>query len=221
MLQAEIKLIKGAGAVILAGGDSKRLGRPKALLEFNGKTLIEVMIKRLKCCFEEVAVVTDKPELYSHLPVRLAGDVVGLDKKNPLRGIHAGLLTSALPFQFVVACDMPFIMPSLISFMGRHLSGCDALVPRNNGYFQPLHAFYSRKCVGVIEEQIRKKEYKITDFFSQINVCYISREEITRFDPLERSFFNVNTWADYKKALTCYTAQTNRAKQGGYSVENT
>ena len=198
-----------AGAVILAGGESRRLGQPKALLDFNGKTLSEVMLEKLNDSFREITIVTDKPELYYNLPVRITGDLLQDQGKSPLRGIHAGLSASELPYQFIVACDMPFILPSLINYMGCYLTGFDAVVPCNGNYYQPLHAYYSRNCIAVIEEQISKGEYKVTEFYSHLNIHYISGDEITRYDPEEWSFFNVNTWADYEKALNYFTAKQN------------
>ncbi len=209
MEQTINRRIEQAGAVILAGGDSKRLGRPKALLDFNGKALIEIILEKLSRSFKEITIVTDKPWLYDHLSVRITGDILDDRVKSPLRGIHAGLSASGLPVQFIVACDMPFIQPALINYMAGNLSGYDAVVPRNSEYYQPLHAFYSRSCISVIEEQISRSNYKITEFYSHLKICYISGEEIAVYDPGEWSFFNVNTWADYKKALDHFSAKQN------------
>jgi molybdopterin-guanine dinucleotide biosynthesis protein A len=55
------------GAIILAGGDSKRLGQPKALLDFNGQSLIEKMVGILQSLFNRITLVTDRPELYKDL----------------------------------------------------------------------------------------------------------------------------------------------------------
>lgn len=217
LVQKEDQLTKVSGAVILAGGDSTRLGQPKALLKFDGKMLIELIVEKLQQCFSEITIVTDKPHYYDHLSVRLTGDLLDTELKSPLRGIHAGLSASKMSFQFVVGCDMPFILPALIGYMSNFLGRCDAVVPRNNDHFQPLHAFYHKRCVETIEEQIRKKEYKVSDFFSHINTCYINREEIIRYDPFECSFLNINTWSDYKKALACYLAgQGSKQNKGGF-----
>jgi len=97
------------GAIILAGGDSSRFGFPKPLLELDGMPLIEIIVRRLSYLFEQVTVVTDRQDLFTSLPVKLTGDLLTGYEKSPLRGIHAGLSVSELPYQFVVACDMPFI----------------------------------------------------------------------------------------------------------------
>jgi molybdenum cofactor guanylyltransferase len=195
------------GAIILAGGDSKRLGRPKALLDFCGKSLIEIMVERLYGIFDQVTLVTDRPELYEGLPVLVTNDLINDKVKSPLRGIHAGLSVSPLPYQFVVACDMPFLNIELVSYMARFASDYDAVVPRVDSYFQPLHAFYSRTCIKIISRQLERGLYKVIDFYENINIKFIDSAEIKRFDPEEISFTNINTWPDYEQALKVIAAK--------------
>lgn len=189
------------GAIILAGGDSKRLGQPKALLDFQGQTLIELMVIRLGHYFDRLTVVTDRPDLYRNLPVRITGDLLVDEHKSPLRGIHAGLSVSDLPYQFVAACDMPFLNLELVKYMEQYAAGYDAVVPRIGEYYQPLHSFYNRSCIGTIEKQLSLGCYKVTDFYDHIKIRFISSAEILRFDPNQESFININTWDDYENAL--------------------
>ncbi|WP_461369787.1 molybdenum cofactor guanylyltransferase [Candidatus Darwinibacter acetoxidans] len=188
------------GAIILAGGDSSRLGYPKPLLELEGIPLIEIMIRRLSLLFEQITVVTDREDLFAGLPVKLTGDLLTGHVKSPLRGIHAGLSLSGLPYQFVAACDMPFINLELVRYMAAFAPQYDVVVPRIGGYYQPLHAFYSRSCLDPIRKQIERGEFKVTAFYDKIRVRHIGYSEIACFDPGQCSFFNVNTWADYREA---------------------
>jgi len=197
--------INTRGAIILAGGDSKRLGSPKALLKFQDCSLIELIIRRLEGYFDQLTLVTDRADLYNHLPVQITGDIIKTDEKSPLRGIHAGLSSSPLPHQFVAACDMPFLNLDLISYMEKHAKGYDAVVPRIGKYFQPLHAYYSRTCIELIEHQVNKGQYKVTDFYNQLNIKYIGEDEIERFDPQQLSFMNINRWSDYEAALKIFS----------------
>lgn len=188
------------GAIILAGGDSSRLGCPKPFLELEGVSLIEIMVRRLSLLFKQITVVTDRQDLFAGLPVKLTGDLLTGHAKGPLRGIHAGLSVSDLPYQFVAACDMPFINLDLVRYMAAFAPRYDVVVPRIGNYFQPLHAYYRRSCIDQIRRQIERGECKVTGFYDKIRVRYIGHSEITRFDPGQRSFFNVNTWTDYRKA---------------------
>jgi molybdenum cofactor guanylyltransferase len=208
------------GAVLLAGGDSKRLGQPKALLDFCDQTLIARMVNTLSCHFTTIILVTDRPEQYQGLEVKITGDLIAGPVKSPLRGIHAGLSISDLPYQFVAACDMPFLNLDLISYMETFAGRYDAVVPRIGSYYQPLHAFYSRSCLEIIEHQIKLGYYKIIDFYSTINIRYIDETEISRFDPEQNSFININTWEDYKKALAqLEEISLNGNNEGGSTVD--
>ena len=189
------------GAVILAGGDSKRMGQPKALLDFFGMTLIERIVGILSPLFPSLTLVTDRPDLYSGLPAKITPDLISGGQKSPLRGIHAGLTVSTLPCQFVVACDMPLLNRDLIAFMVEEAEGYDAVVPRLGPHYQPLHAVYSRSSIAVIEKLLEEQRYKVTDFYEHLNIRYITEAEIERFDPGQVSFTNINTWGDYENAL--------------------
>ncbi len=194
------KMDEPRGAIILAGGDSKRLGRPKSLLELGGITLVERLASRLIQYFDQITLVTDYPGLFSHLSLKVTGDILTQYPKTPLRGIHAGLNVSDLPWQFVVACDMPFVDLNLVSFMDSLRTGYDAVVPRIGDYYQPLHAFYSRYCLEHVRCQLENGGGKVTGLYNKIKVRYVAAEEISLYDKTKRSFFNINTWDDLKKA---------------------
>ncbi|NLA27637.1 MAG: molybdenum cofactor guanylyltransferase [Firmicutes bacterium] len=188
------------GAIILAGGDSSRLGCPKPFLEMDGSSLIELIVYRLSALFKEITVVADEQDSFTSLPVRIIGDLITGGNKSPLRGIHAGLSCSNLPYQFVAACDMPFINLDLVRYMSAFAPHYDVVVPHIGSYYQPLHAYYHRSCIEPIRRQIEEGECKVTAFYDKINVRHIGYSEVAPFDPGQRSFFNVNTWDDYQEA---------------------
>jgi molybdenum cofactor guanylyltransferase len=208
-VSATNKLYAKRGAIILAGGDSKRLGQPKALLDLGGKTIIEMVIDTLNDWFDQMTLVTDKPELYEGLPVIITDDLIKERVKSPLRGIHAGLSVSDLSYQFVVACDMPFVNLELIKYMDKFAPAYDAVVPKIGNYYQPLHAFYSRSCISFIEEEIAAGSYKVIDFYAKLNIYYLNKEEIESIDPDQKSFININTWPDYDEALRINSSTIN------------
>ncbi len=189
------------GAIILAGGDSKRLGRPKPFLELAGKTLIDRVIELLAPLFPSLTVVADRMEVFKHLPVYLTADLLFQYQKTPLRGIHAGLSLHSLPYQFVTACDMPFLNRELIAYMAGFAPDYDVVVPRIGHHYQPLHAFYSRHCRGVIADELLRGNRKVISFFHRVRVKEIVESEINRFDSQHYSFFNINTGEDYTAAL--------------------
>ena len=202
------------GVMILAGGDSKRLGQPKALLDFNGESLIELMVKKLGGYFDDVLLVTDRRELYQNLSVQITGDMFLHQVKSPLRGIHAGLKFSALPYQFVIACDMPFINMGLVNYMAQFINDYEAVIPFIGGHFQPLHSFYHRSIIGVIEKQLQAGNYKITDFYQMIKHRKIYEDEVNHFDPDHSTFININTAEDYRAASKLIAEKNNTFNRG-------
>jgi molybdopterin-guanine dinucleotide biosynthesis protein A len=185
--------------IILAGGENRRMGTDKAFLEIDGRPLIERILDVFSSLFARTIVVTNTPDRYRDYDIEMTSDV--LDIRGPLTGIYSGLLKSTDEYNFVAACDMPFLNPRLISYMGEIAEGQDAVVPRFNGYLEPLHAIYRKELLPVMEAQIRKQDRRIRGLFDHIRVRYITEEEIVRFDPLKRSFRNINTPKEYKEAV--------------------
>jgi molybdenum cofactor guanylyltransferase len=185
--------------IILAGGESRRMGTDKALLDINGRPMIEHVLAVFAGLFKKTIIVTNTPDRYGMYGVELTNDV--LDIRGPLTGIYSGLLKSSDDYNFIAACDMPFLNPRLIAYMGELAAGHDAVVPMfGGGFLEPLHAIYRKAILPVIEMQIRKQDRRIRGMFDHIQVRYVTEEEIIRFDPRKQSFRNLNTPKEYKEA---------------------
>lgn len=184
-------------AIVLAGGDSRRMGANKALLRVGENSLVEHIVALLDRIFARVILVTDRPVLFENLPVIITRDIIEEGKKSALRGIHAGLAFSSRRENFVVACDMPFINRGLVEYMSKFAPDFDAVVPKIGPHYQPLYAFYSRELAPLIAERLARGDYKITNFYKDIRVREISPAEVASFDPQMRCFFNINTHRDY------------------------
>jgi len=192
--------LKNSSAIVLAGGDSKRIGYPKAKLKLKGNTLIEIIVYQLQTRFNKIILVTNSPELFDGLPVNLVGDIYITTNKNSLRGIHAGLTASASKCNFVIGCDMPFANMELVSLLYGYAHDYQVVVPQLSGHFQPLFAFYQRSCLEEIEESLRNGDYKIANFYQKVKIKTLGEEQINKIDPHHISFFNINTIEDYQKA---------------------
>ncbi len=183
---------------ILAGGRSQRLGTNKALVEVGGVPLIERVVGLLGQLSDDLLIVTNEPELYRHLNVRLAGDV--WPGMGSLGGIYSGLRQARHGRALVVGCDMPFLSLPLLRFMARLSQDFDVVIPRCDGFLEPLHAVYSRACLGHVEAQLRAGDLRIISFLSQVRVRYLEQDELDAHDPRHLSLFNVNTPADLARA---------------------
>jgi len=185
-------------ALILAGGENKRIPVPKGFLKINSKSIIESNIELLKGICDRVVVSTNAPELYFSLDVLLIGDVV--EQRGPMTGIFSTLINPDLSSVFVTACDMPFINVILIKYMiDRWENRWDALIPIFERNPQPLFGVYSKEIVTKMEKNIRSGKKKLRNFLREIKVLYVSEEEVRKIDREGRSFVNINTMEDFQR----------------------
>lgn len=120
--------------------------------------------------------------------------------KGALGGIYTGLASADSFYSLVVGCDMPFLNRDLLCYFIELAPGFDAVVPRIDGMYEPLHAVYSKGCLTSISELMKRSRLGISNLFDLVNTRYVDKEEIAKFDPQFLSFFNANTLADMKKA---------------------
>ncbi len=178
-----------ATLVILAGGESRRMGLPKHLLPASGGTVIEHLIGKLSPLFVETLVVGRKLSLERGF--RIVED--SRFEQCPLVGIVSGLLASKTDLCFVLACDLPFIKPELVRYLLSRAEDVDIVVPIINGYYEPLCAAYRRTAIPVIQETLDQGVLKITKIYDRLRLCKVPESEIRRFDPELSSFINLNT----------------------------
>ncbi len=184
--------------VVLAGGQSRRLGTNKAFLKLGQKTLLERAVGTLSEVFEEVLVITNQTKTELPPRVRVVPDI--FPGKGSLGGLYTGLVSSTNPHIFVVACDMPFLELKLIKFMLSEVNHWDVVIPRNTEGYQPLHAIYSRNCIPFIEKQLAQDRLAIIEFFPQVKLNVLEGEWLKEFNKNGLTFFNINTLDDWQKA---------------------
>jgi len=183
--------------IVLAGGQSSRLGADKSFINVNGQSLIEHIVAKLTRLSDDVIIVTNSPDEYDHLEARLVGDIY--PSKGALGGIYSGLRAAANAYSLVVACDMPFLDLNLLRYMIILAREHDVVIPRIGGFTEPLHAIYSKNCLEPIDRLLARGGLKIIDFFSEVRVRYVEESEVDIFDPQHLSFFNVNTPNDLEE----------------------
>jgi molybdopterin-guanine dinucleotide biosynthesis protein A len=186
--------------IVLAGGESRRMGRDKAFLKLDGVPLIEHVLRTLRIIFPKTIIVTNNPSAYALFDAVVVTDAVY--KQCPLTGIYSGLLHSTDEYNFVAACDMPFLNPGLISYMTGLVKDHDIVVPMIAGRVEPLHAIYSKKLLPIIEKRLQGDALQVRGIFGEARMRYVTETELDRYDPERRSFKNLNTLEEYKEA-TC------------------
>lgn len=184
---------------ILAGGQSKRMGRDKAFLKVGGQPVIERILARVKPLTTDILIGTNSPEKYTQFGVRLVSDVY--PNKSALGGIYSVIRAARFPAVLVVACDMPFLNPALLQHLMSLAPTADIIAPLIEAS-QPetLHTVYSKNCLPAIKAQLQTNRLRIINFFAELSVRYVAHDEIARFDPQFRSFLNMNTPQDWRQA---------------------
>lgn len=178
--------------IILCGGKSKRMGRPKAFLPYAGKTLIEHSLDRMSEVFSEVILVSNNPDDFEHLSASVVRDII--PHRGPLVGILSGLLVANFEHAFVMPCDMPLVSVSLMKAMSAARHNSATTVYRQAGRPEPLLAVYCRSCIEPLEERIFRGLDAAIDFVDGTAACYFDAEAQSDLLP---AHFNVDTPSDY------------------------
>jgi len=190
------------GAIILAGGNSSRISTPKAFIQIGDKSIIELIVAKLTNVFQKIVIVTNSRPEYRNVcsqykQIELISDVI--IGKGPLGGIYSGLLKNYdMEYNFVIGCDMPFLNVNLIRYMVNNVNGYDVVIPKINGFIEPLHAIYSTSCLPVIKAQLDCNNLALRSILKNTaRVKFIEQAEIEEFcrNP-EESFFNINNDKD-------------------------
>jgi len=156
--------------------------------------MIEWTLQSLEGFGEEILIVANSPEQYTHWGQRTVSDV--FPGHGPLGGLYSALYHARFERVIAVACDMPFLNRPLLRYQLLVSRDFDMVVPRVGRWLEPLHAVYSKECIEPIKEAMDAGEYRLQSFFDRVRVRYVEIPEIEIFDPDHRSFMNVNTPAD-------------------------
>ncbi|GAP11316.1 molybdopterin-guanine dinucleotide biosynthesis protein A [Bellilinea caldifistulae] len=187
--------------VVQAGGESRRMGKNKALLPFMGQPLIERVVERVKPIAGEVLITANQPADYDFLNLPIYPDI--LPGYGALGGLLTALSVSNSPVTAVLACDMPFVSAELLVYQLQVLEqgNWDAVVPRGEGGYEPLHAVYrTQTCKQAVELAIQMGERKMIAWFPKVRLYTIEQTEWEPFDPQGRIFWNINTPQELTRA---------------------
>lgn len=188
--------MKEATAIILAGGQSSRMGTNKALLTIDGKTVIEKIVGECKKITSQQLIVTNTFSDYAFLDLPMVAD--RLKGKGPLAGFQAGLSAVTTQKNLIVACDMPFISAQVGSELLTDLTEYDVVIPKIAGQLHPLFAAYRKSCLEHINKSLDDGILQIRHFFKEVNVKIKTEKDFKNFTT--SAFFNMNYPQEYEKA---------------------
>ena len=159
------------------------MGFNKEYLRIDDEYLVHRQIEILSPLFDEVIVVTNNPDFYDGFGVVTTSDIIL--KKSPLIGLHAGLHASSNEYNYLVACDMPFLYPSFIKRANQSVKDKEAYVVKSGKYFEPFHGFYKRELIPKLEAFV-EDNLKFQDFIETLD-CHsieVLDEELGMFKNL-------------------------------------
>lgn len=191
------------GGIVLCGGQSKRMGRPKAWLPFAGELMLPRLVRILSAVVQPVVVVAAPEQDVPPLPaeVQLVRDKV--KDRGPLQGLAAGLaaLQGQADAAYLSSCDVPFLKPAfvrrLIGLLGNHA----ICAPKIGEYHHPLAAVYRLSVLHAVERLLQEDRLRPFFLFAAVPTRIVEAAELRDVDPTFQSLRNLNTPEDYETAL--------------------
>lgn len=190
------------GGVVLCGGKSQRMGRPKHLLPFGRECLLQRVVGVVQGVVDEVCVVAAEEQ---ELPSMGEEVLVRTDQQpdlGPLSGLATGLATmSHHDAVFVSSCDAPFLCSSYIEGLLHHLGTHEIVIVQGDRHFHPLAAVYRTRILFRLEALLTAGRLRPIFLLEECDAMVVAEEVMRKFDPELRSLQNVNTPGQYAAAL--------------------
>lgn len=192
-------MVMEATLLVLAGGLSRRMGRPKPWIEVGNTVLLRYVVDRLASAFSEVMVSFGEPEqMEQHVPYRVV-----FDRKHaagPLAGLEAGLMSAHHSVLFAIGCDMPYVEPSTAELAVVAARNCDAAIPRHEGIFEPVCGAYRKTALPAITRALDAGNFVAHDVAEYLDVTWLEGLDVAQFESL-------NTPSDLERFHAARSAQ--------------
>ncbi|MDH5793324.1 MAG: molybdenum cofactor guanylyltransferase [Candidatus Bathyarchaeota archaeon] len=197
----------GKSAIILAGGFSNRFGQDKGLLQLANKPLIKHVLDAISTLIDEKMVVASSKVQAENYAKVLGSDVNVLidvdDAQSPLIGALTGFKEAHERYALLLSCDTPFVSRDVVSLLFELCINRNAVIPRwPNGYIEPLQAVYCAKpAYEAAQNALSEGKLNMQSMVDRLrSVRYVSTLVLQQLDPGLRTFFNVNTLLDLRRA---------------------
>lgn len=196
---------KRISGIVLAGGNSRRMGRDKRFIESRGTSFLEIAVNRLRKVTDEVIVVTAVAEQLELQGVKLVADIEA--GRGPMMGIYTGLAAMSSGKAVVNPVDTPHITGELLSRMIELSESFDIVMPERGGRLEPLVAVYSKSVIPVMRRLIKSGEKAAPRIMASpefgLRVGILSETELSDFGDLDLLFKNYNSPEDLNLIRSC------------------
>ena len=193
--------------MIVAGGRSVRMGgTEKTVVDVAGTPLIRRVADRL-CAATDELVVNCREDQRGPIAAALEGldprfAVDEVPDRGPVAGIGTGLEAAETEYSAIVAADMPFLDPDILSYLFERAADHEAAVPRPSEWFEPLHAVYKKApSVEACERALESENPRIIEPLSTLDRVVVDREDLLAHGSLD-SFESVDTPDDVEWAAS-------------------
>ena len=191
-----------AGAIVLCGGKSTRMGTSKALLPFGPETMLQRVVRLLETVVSPIVCVAAGDQQLPELPPTVIVTRDEREGRGPLEGLRAGLkaLPASVDAAYVTSCDVPLLVPRFVRQMLDLADGYDVAVIEIDGFTHPLSAVYRRSTLPRVEDLLAHDRLRPAFLFDAVKTRRVSPAQMTA-DPELRTLRNLNTREDYEQAL--------------------
>lgn len=187
---------------VLAGGQSRRMGRDKALLPLGDQTLIERVLAAARPLACPGLIVGD-PTTHSHFGWPVLSD--HHPGRGPLGGLYTALSTTAAPV-LLLACDLPFLTPVFLRYLVSRRGPHQAVVPHTATGLQPLCALYEPSCMATVEAAMQADQLGMRRLLSKLSLDLLREKDWRPYDERGLLFANLNAPAEYQRAQAALKA---------------
>jgi molybdopterin-guanine dinucleotide biosynthesis protein A len=186
-------------AVILAGGESRRMKRDKLALPFGRESLLASVVSRFSDYFDSVYLSVADAEKYPEIDAARIADIYR--GCGPMGGLHAALKRTEDEGIFLAAADLPYADPrAAIRIMDLCASYDVSITADSRLRYEPLFGYYKKSILPRVEEALQAGNYKIAALYDKVRLRVVTQQEL---DGLwsEKLLLNINYPEDYERLL--------------------
>ncbi len=188
------------GGIVLCGGQSRRMGTPKAWLPFGDEPMLSRVVTALAAVVDPVVVIAGPGQEVPTLHPNVAVVRDSVPHRGPLVGLSTGLgaLSGCADAAYVSSCDVPLLQPEFVRFLVDQLGEEAIVAPWDGERYHPLSAVYRHSVLPEIEAMLREECFRLTLLLHRCTVRRILTDNLREVDPDLRSLKNINTPEDYQ-----------------------
>jgi len=187
--------ISDCTAVILAGGESRRMGADKAGTLLHGKPLLQHVLEQLEPLFADIVIsVREQRD-----DIACAQIIDTSEGRGPMVGMMAALEQVKTPWIFVIGCDMPFASAPLIELLAAKRRNHDAVICYAHDRPQPLFGFYATSCLPMMRVRLERGERSMMRLLGALDSYMLAELQVKAIDPQLKSLISLDSAEDVKR----------------------